>query len=129
MYYYFLPEPPYILFIAGFLIGITCGAAFEATLKQKVKQWSNRSKNAENVELEKIQGTLELRLSYFGICLGICIFLASALQIFSIDRTFAYGFSIITTLFICGLIWSQLGKVLAQLEKGGSQALDLDMFT
>jgi hypothetical protein len=126
MYYYFLPEPPYILFIVGFLIGITCGAAFEATLKQKVKQWSNKSRD---VELNKIQGTLELRLSYFGICLGICIFLASALQIFSIDRSFAYGFSLFTTILICGLIWSQLGKVLMQLEKGGSQALDLDMFT
>jgi hypothetical protein len=126
MYYYFLPEPPYVLFIIGLLIGITSGAAFEATLKQKVKQWSDRSRDTK---LDKIQGTLELRFSYFGICLGICIFLASALEIFSVDRTFSYGFSLLTTLLICGLIWSQLGKVLMQLEKGGSQALDLDMFT
>jgi D-alanyl-lipoteichoic acid acyltransferase DltB (MBOAT superfamily) len=126
MYYYFLPEPPYVLFLVGLFIGITCGAAFEATLKQKVKQWS---KKVSQPALNKIQGTLELRLSYFGICLGICIFLASALEIFSVDRTFAYGFSLFTTLLICGLIWSQLGKVLIQLQQGGSQALDLDMFT
>ncbi len=126
MYYYFLPEPPYVLFFVGLFIGITSGAAFEATLKQKVKQWSTKRSSAQ---LDKIQGAFELRLPYFGICLGICVFLASALEIFSIDRSFAYGFSLLTTLLICGLIWSQLGKLLRQLEKGGSQALDLDMFT
>lgn len=126
MYYYFLPEPPYVLFFVGLFIGITSGAAFEATLKQKVKQWSTKRDNAQ---LDKIQGAFELRLPYFGICLGICVFLASALEIFSVDPSFAYGFSLVTTILICGLIWSQLGKVLAQLEKGGSQALDLDMFT
>jgi hypothetical protein len=37
---YNFPEPPYFLLIAGLFAGITSGAAFEATLKQKVQEWS-----------------------------------------------------------------------------------------
>jgi hypothetical protein len=32
------------------------------------------------------------------------------------------------SIFTSWLVWSQLGKILIQLEQGGSQALDLDSF-
>jgi hypothetical protein len=120
--YYSLPQPPYFLFIVGLLFGVTCGLAFEATLKQKAKEWLSKRSTAKLDELQDF----ELRFSFLGICAGICIFLASGLEIFSFDRWLAYGFSLFMTIFIGGLVWSQLGKVLKQLEEGGSKALDLD---
>ena len=37
MYY----DPPYFLLIAGLFAGITCGRAFEVTLRQAVKTWAD----------------------------------------------------------------------------------------
>lgn len=124
MYYYYFPEPPYFLLIFGLFVGITCGLSFEATLKQKVNEWS---KNSSNKTLDQLEG-LSLKLPFWGICLGICIFLASGFEIFSFNRWLSYGMSLPLTIFMGGLVWKQLGEVLKQLQEGGSKALDLDVF-
>lgn len=117
-------EPPYFLLVAGLLAGITSGAAFEATLKQSVYAWS-KSRSTRN--LANLQG-LPLLIPFLGICGGICIFLASGLSIFGFPGSLSYGIAFPLTLFIGYLVWSQLGKILVQLEKGGSKALDLDTY-
>lgn len=124
MYYYYLPEPPYFLVILGFFIGMTCGLAFEATLKQTVKVWS---KNPTQKNLDSIQG-FKLQLPFLGMCLGVCIFLASGLEIFLLNSWIAYSVSLPVTIFIAALVWVQLGKLLQQLQQGGSKAIDLDAF-
>jgi hypothetical protein len=123
--YYYLPEPPYFLLILGLLVGITSGVAFEALLKQKVNHWM---KSYSTQSPEQLLGFNTL-FSFWGICLGTCIFLASGLETFSLDRLFAYGFSLLMTIFIGGLVWKQLRTVLKDLKQGGSKALDLDDFT
>jgi hypothetical protein len=45
--YYFPQDPPYFVLIAGLLVGIACGAAFDATLRQTVKAWSTNRKNIQ----------------------------------------------------------------------------------
>lgn len=121
---YNLPEPPYVLLVFSLFAGITCGAAFEASLKQKVAEWSkNRSRNT----LAQIQG-IQLLLPFLGISVGICFFLSSGLEIFGFPAFLSYGISLLLTLFTSFLVWSQLSKVLLQLERGGSKALDLDSF-
>ena len=122
--YYYLPEPPYFLLLFGFFIGITSGLAFEGTLKQKVGEWA---KNPSAQTLEQVQG-FGLLLPFWGICLGVWVFLASGLEIFSISPWLAYGIALLITIFIAALVWWQLGKLLEQLEQGGSKALDLDAF-
>lgn len=119
---YYFPEPPYFLLVIGLFAGITSGAAFEATLKQHVQEWS---KNRSTRTLTQIPG-IQLSLPFLGICAGICIFLSAGLQIFGFPGWLAYSVSISLTLFIGILVWSQLGKLLMQLERGGSKALDLD---
>lgn len=123
MNYYYFPQPPYLLVLVGFLIAITSGLAFEANLKQKVRKWS---KDPANHRLDRSQ-TSELKFSFLGICLGICVFIAGGLEIFSVDRLLAYLIALPLTLFTSSLIWSQLGNVLRELELGGSKALDLDI--
>ena len=121
MYY----DPPYFLLVAGLFISLTSGLAFEAKLKQSVQEWAvNRSTRT----LATIRG-FSIGFPFLGICAGICVFLASGVQIFGFPAAIAYGLSGFMTLLTGGLVWWQLGKTLTQIEKGGSKALDLDSFT
>ncbi len=122
MYNY--PEPPYFLLVVGLFAGITCGTAFEATLKQKVQQWS---RNRSTRIIAQMKG-FELLIPFLGIAAGICVFLSAGLEIFGFPSLLSYSISLPLTLFIGVLVWSQLGKLLDQLERGGSKALDLDAF-
>jgi hypothetical protein len=118
------PEPPYFLLLFGLFAGMTSGAAFEASLKQKVKEWS---KNRSTRTLAQMRG-IQLLLPFLGIAAGICVFLAAGLEIFGFPTWLSYSVSLPLTLLIAVLVWSQLGNLLAQLERGGSKALDLDAF-
>lgn len=122
MFFYY--SPPYVLFVAGLLAGITSGLAFEATLKQSVQQWS---KSRSSRILENLRGP-QLLIPFLGMCGGICIFLGSGLEIFGFGKQLAYVVALPLTLFTGLLVWSQLGKILMQLNQGGSKALDLDSF-
>jgi hypothetical protein len=118
------PQPPYVLLVAGLFTAITSGYAFSNTLQQSVQSWnSNRSTRI----LANLRGP-QLQLPYLGICTGVCVFLASGIQSFGFSTKAAYVMGIPMTVLIAVLIWSQLGKILLLLEKGGSRALDLDAF-
>lgn len=119
---YYFPEPPYFLLLAGLLAGVTSGLAFEATLKQSVKEWS---KNRSTRILANLQGS-QLLLPFLGMAGGVCIFLASGLEIFGFPKLLTYAIALPLTVATAWLVWSQLGKLLIQLERGGSKALDLD---
>ena len=117
---YYLPQPPYVLIAVGLFGGITCGAAFEATLKQKVKVWMNTPNST--------LGDLDLQLPFFGICAGICVFLGSGVEVFLGSAFISYAIAVPVTIFIAALVWRQLDSLLKQLKQGGSQAIDLDAF-
>jgi membrane protein implicated in regulation of membrane protease activity len=72
---------------------------------------------------------VQLQMPFLGIGAGICVFLAAGLEIFGFPWWLSYSISLPLTLFISLLVWSQLGKLLNQLEQGGSKALDLDSIT
>ncbi len=122
---YYLPEPPFFLIFVGFIIGVTCGLAFESTLKDKVNLWRTQPPKTKESQLF---GISNLFFPFVGVCVGICIFLASSLEIFIYDRVFSYALSLALTLFIGGLIWYQLQKLILLLLSGGSKALDLDTY-
>jgi hypothetical protein len=122
--YYYLPEPPYFLILVGLFAGITSGLAFEATLKQIVQEWS---KTLANEKLDQAQG-FKLKFPFLGMCLGVCVFLSSGLEVFLLNRWLAYAIALPMTIFIAALVWIQLGKLLQQLKVGGSKAIDLDAF-
>jgi len=118
---YYLPEPPYFLLFAGLLIAVTCGLAFEATLKQRVKAWFKEPSD------QLIQASV-FRLPFFGICLGIVVFLSAGLEIFLQDRWLSYAIALPLTILTGALVWTQLDKLLLQLKQGGSKSIDLDVF-
>ena len=122
--YYFYPQPPYFLLIAGLLAGATSGLAFKASLEQLVQAWNrDRSINLPARAKEK-----ELFIPFVGIGCGICAFLSSGLQIFGFPASIAILFAVPLGIGTCGLVWWQLGKLLEMLVSGGSKALDLDSF-
>ena len=121
---YFFPQPPYFLVFAGLFIGITCGLSFQAVLKDNVNRWS---KNRSSRILAEFQ-SLKLLLPFMGICVGICVFLASGFEIFTFNRSLGYLIALPMTVLTGWLCWSQLMNLLLQIEQGGSKALDLDSF-
>ncbi|NCO76625.1 MAG: hypothetical protein GW795_14580 [Cyanobacteria bacterium] len=122
---YYLPEPPIALLFFGFFIGVTCGLAFEAALKQQVNKWGKQGRKGIKVNMAEIS---ILKLPFLGICVGICVFLAAGLEIFTYNRVLSYTISGSLTILIAALIWTQLKKLIVLLLEGGSQALDLDAF-
>lgn len=119
-----MTEPPYLLVVFGFLAAIASGAAFEASLKEKATQLRNK------IELPsvKLREQLDLFTPFLGICGGVSIFLAGGLALFSVKLAVGYTISLILTALIGRLIWSQLIKLLIQLQEGGSQSIDLDAY-
>ncbi len=122
---YYLTQPPFFLLFVGLFTGVSCGLAFEATLKNQVQQWRIQLNKGKKAQLSEASS---LRLPFIGICIGICLFLAAGLEIFSYNRTLAYGLAFPLTLFIGSLVWAQLSKLIMQLLEGGSKALDLDAY-
>nr|WP_278003730.1 hypothetical protein [Nodosilinea sp. TSF1-S3] len=93
-------------------------------MQQSVNEWnSNRSTRI----LATLRGP-QLQIPFFGICAGVCVFLASGIQLFGFSAKAAYALGAPMTVLIGLLIWSQLGKILLLIEEGGSKALDLDAF-
>lgn len=121
---YYITEPPYLLVVFGFLTAIASGTAFEASLKEKARQLS------KNIDLpsKKLSKQLDIFTPFLGICGGVSVFLAGGLALFNVKLTVGYTISLLLTALIGKLIWSQLAKLLIQLQEGGSQAIDLDTY-
>lgn len=122
---FLIQDPPYFLLVAGMLAGLTSGLAFEATLKELVQEWARTRSSRMLANLQGVQ----TQLPFFGICAGVCVFLGSGLEIFGFPTWLSYSISVPLTIFMGLLVWFQLGKLLVQLDKGGSRALDLDSFS
>ena len=115
-------EPPYFLLAAGLWVGIICCVPFVATLKQLVNDWKiNKSSSA----IAQLRG-FRMLAPYLACAVGICVFLASCLQIFAISSRVAYALSVPVTVMMAGSVWFQFTRVLDQLEQRGSQGIDLD---
>jgi hypothetical protein len=118
--YYFPTDPPYFLLVVGLFMGISCGSAFNATIRGDVKTWS---KDRENIRLTS---STALKLSFLGISIGIGLFLTSGLAVFGFPDILAAAISLPLTIFTTVFLWIQLQGVLKELDQGGSKALDLD---
>ena len=124
LFVYYFAEPPYFLMSAGLLAGMASGVAFEATLKQSVQLWSKNRSTRTLANLPRLQ----LVIPFLGMAGGICVFLASGMEIFGFPKLLCYALALPLTVLTAWLVWTQLGKLLIELERGGSQALDLDSF-
>jgi hypothetical protein len=119
---YSTASAPYVLLLAGLFAGLTCAYAFQATLKELVAMWSRtRSTRA----LQNLRG-VQLLLPYLGISVGVCVFLASALQLFAFAPKPSYAIALPLTIGSAWAVWYQLGRLLTQLETRSGKDLDFD---
>lgn len=116
------PEPPIVLIVFGLLAGIASGVAFEASLKRTAAAWRQGRRDQT---LKEMLGPNAI-VPYLGICGGSCIFLAASLESFSASRWQAFLVSVPLVALGGGLIWVQMGKLLLEIQAGGSEAVDLD---
>ncbi|BAZ43620.1 hypothetical protein NIES4102_06210 [Chondrocystis sp. NIES-4102] len=119
---YYTPHPPFLVALLGIFIAITCGSAFENLMSQKLR---DAYKNPSKQNAFKIKESATIA-TYLGISLGVLVFLGGGLLILGFGIIPSYGVALLLTLFTGGFIWDQIGKVLLQLEQGGSKALDLE---
>ena len=77
--------------------------------------------------MANLQG-LQLLIPFLGMAGGICVFLASGMEIFGFPKLLSYVLALPLTVLTGWLVWTQLGKLSIELERGGSKALDLDSF-
>jgi hypothetical protein len=122
--YYFPSDPPYFLFGISLVAALASGKAFEATLRQLVQEWS---KNRSTRTFLNLRG-FSIQLPYLGINISIAVFLSCGLEIFGFPPELAYPVAIALTIGSAYFVWRQLGSLLVELERGGSAAMDLDMF-
>ena len=121
---YYSPQPPFFVAVIGVLIAVACGSAFQNLLSQKLRE---SYLNLEDESSFKI-GTRDivLTITYWGICLGIWVFLGGGFLVLGFGIIPSYGVSLLLTLFTGALVWDQINDVLSQLKQGGSKALELD---
>lgn len=119
---YYFPQPPFLVALFGIFIAITCGSAFQNLMEENLRQ-SYRNPQQENSF--KLEDSV-LASTYWGICLGVWVFLGGGLLIFGFGIIPSYGVALLLTLFTGSLVWGQMNEVLLQLKEGGSEALKLE---
>jgi hypothetical protein len=117
-------DPPYFLLFFGLFAGLTSGIAFQATLKEQAMAWKTNRSTRSIAQMRSIQ----LKLPFWGITIGIGIFLTAGLEVFGFPPVLAFGVAIPLTIVSSLFIWLQLGSMLKQIETGGFKVLDLDSF-
>lgn len=117
------PQAPYFLLVASLLASLASGLAFSSVLKHSVEAYL-RDRNP--TRLAPLRG-LSLLLPYWGVCGGVCVFLASSVQLFAFSAKLAYMISLPLTLLSGVLVWRQLLQILQELELKGPNVLKLDM--
>lgn len=104
------PQPPYFLLLIGLIISLSCVLPFVLTLQQLLKYWSqNRSPSA----LSR-WSKLQLLIPLLGTAVGIDIVLASMLEMFGLPTLPSYLLSLLVTILIGSLVWSQIGIILGK---------------
>ena len=122
---YYSPQPPFFVAVIGVLIAVACGSAFQNLLSQKLRESYLNIEDESSFKIDRARDIV-LTISYWGICLGIWVFLGGGFLVLGFGIISSYGVSLLLTLFTGALVWDQINDVLSQLKEGGSKALELD---
>lgn len=115
------PSPPIALLIAGLLMSLACGTAFQATLRQIAKAWPQKSDTGIGQP-----DRLAILTPFLGITVGASLFLTAGLGLFGFSLKGAALMGVPLSGLTACLVWWQLNKILLRLEQGDLKALNLD---
>ncbi|GAB4213833.1 MAG: hypothetical protein OHK0012_10710 [Synechococcales cyanobacterium] len=101
---------------------VVTGIMFKDALEYQVGRWQANRLTQPTVEYQRPY----VVLLYLSLCVWVALFLGTCLTVFGFSLWFALVVGAILSLMVGGLMWWQLGQVLAVLVQEGSVAFELD---
>ena len=117
-----LPQPPYLMAGIGLLMSVLCGLTFGRLVQNKLDGWKE-----DRLPLLPL-ATAEILLSFSGTLIGVTLFIGCCLQIFGFAAGAALLVAFVMSLLTGGALFSQLERLMQQVEDGNFKAVDFDNF-
>ena len=117
-----ISQPPYLLAGLGLAIGVVCGLTFAQLVKDRLQGWKD-----DRLPLTPL-GRFETTMSYSGIVVGVTLFIGGSLQVFGFASGAALLVALLLSLLTGGALWTQLERLMTQVETGKFKAVDFDNF-
>ena len=117
-----ISQPPYLLAGLGLAIGVLCGLTFAQLVQDRLQAWKD-----DRLPLTPL-GRVETTMSYSGIVLGVTLFIGGSLQVFGFASGAALLVALLLSLLTGGALWTQLERLMTQVETGKFKAVDFDNF-
>ena len=117
-----LPQPPYLMAGIGLLMSVLCGLTFGRLVQNKLDGWKE-----DRLPLLPL-ATAEILLSFSGTLIGVTLFIGCCLQIFGFAAVAALLVAFVMSLLTGGALFSQLERLMQQVEDGNFKAVDFDNF-
>ena len=117
-----ISQPPYLLAGLGLAIGVVCGLTFAQLVKDRGQGWKD-----DRLPLLPL-GRVETTMSYSGIVVGVTLFIGGSLQVFGFASGAALLVALLLSLLTGGALWTQLERLMTQVETGKFKAVDFDNF-
>ena len=115
-------QPPYAMAGLGLAISVVCGLTFSRLVQSRLDGWKK-----DRLSLLPL-GNAETVMSYTGILIGVTLFIGGSLQVFGFASGAAYLSALVLSMLTGGALWSQLERLMAQVEAGNFKAVDFDNF-
>ena len=117
-----ISQPPYLVAGLGLAIAILCGLTFAKLVENKLEGWKQ-----DRLALLPL-GSYTITLPYFGVVIGITLFIGGSLQVFGFSAGVALLVSFVLSIATAGALWVQLERLMGQVEDGTFSAVDFDNF-
>ena len=117
-----ISQPPDLLAGLGLAIGVVCGLTFAQLVKDRLQGWKD-----DRLPLLPL-GRVETTMSYSGIVVGVTLFIGGSLQVFGFASGAALLVALLLSLLTGGALWTQLERLMTQVETGKFKAVDFDNF-
>ena len=92
-------QPPYVVAGVGLAIGILCGLTFAKLVENKLEGWKQ-----DRLPLLPL-GSFSITLPYFGVVIGITLFIGGSLQVFGFSAGVALLVSFVLSVATAGALW------------------------
>ncbi|MFS8855900.1 hypothetical protein NW851_09305 [Synechococcus sp. H55.7] len=120
----FVNPPIYSAIALLSFFALIFGIIFKDKLEYQVALWQLNRDSQATIRYR----TPGVILTYGLCCLFTLGFVVACLNVFGLSLTLASWVGGILVLSTAGLVWWQLGSLLALLAMGGSQAIDIDSY-
>ena len=106
----------------GLAIGLVCGLTFSKLVQLRLDGWKQ-----DRLPLLPLSGTPTV-LPWIGLVVGVTLFIGGSLQVFGFGAGAALLVAFLLSIATAGALWTQLVRLMQQVEAGNFKAVDFDNF-